>query len=329
MKVIIPLAGFGTRLRPHTYSRPKPLINVAGKPVLAHLLDKLQGLPIEEYLFITGYLGEQIEEFVRSKYPHTPSYFFEQKVLNGQSTAIYLAKERLSGPVIVLFVDTIFETDLSFLAATDAEAVAFVKEVPDPRRFGVAAVDGQGIVTRFIEKPPTAENKLAVIGMYYLRQAETLVAAIETQIAENRQTKGEFYLADAFQIMIDRGTRFQVAEVDAWLDAGTADAVLETNRLLLERGSDNSGLLHAEGYVVIPPVHIAKNAKIVGSVIGPYVTIAENCVIENSIIRDSIIDRDTTVLNALLTNSLVGRNAYLAGRFHVFNVGDSTSLSYE
>ncbi len=184
MKVIIPLAGFGTRLRPHTYSRPKPLINVAGKPVLGHLLDKLQGLPIDEYIFIVGYLGDQIEQYVTANYGDKPSRYFVQQELNGQSPAIYLAKEALEGPVMIIFVDTIFETDLSFLADTDADGIAFVKEVEDPRRFGVAVTDTDGVVQRFIEKPDGMDNRLAVIGMYYLRDSAALLSAIETQLDE-------------------------------------------------------------------------------------------------------------------------------------------------
>lgn len=329
MKVIIPLAGFGTRLRPHTYSRPKPLINVAGKPVLGHLLDRLKGLPIDEYVFIVGYLGEQIEAYVREHYGDKPSRYFEQKELNGQSPAIYLAREAIEGPVLILFVDTIFETDLSFLADTEAEAIAFVKQVEDPRRFGVAVTDERGIVQRFVEKPDSMENKLAVIGMYYIRDSQALLEAIETQLREGLQTKGEYYLADAFQLMIERGTQFQVHEVDTWLDAGTAEAVLETNRLLLERGGNNIAGIKAEGFVIVPPVYIHPTAQIRNSVIGPYVSLGANCVVENSIIRDSIIGEDSRVTNILLSGSLVGQHVDVQGRFRSINVGDSTTLHYE
>ena len=328
MKVIIPLAGFGTRLRPHTYSRPKPLINVAGKPILGHLLDKLSALPVEEFVFITGYLGDQIKEYVATNYGNTPSRYFLQEELNGQTPAILLAKEALQGPVLILFVDTIFDGDLSFLAETDAEAVAFVKEVHDPRRFGVAATDEQGFVTRFIEKPDSMDNKLAVIGMYYVRDSEALVDALETQVREERRTKGEYYLTDGFQIMIDRGTKFQVAEVDSWLDAGTSEAVLETNRLLLQRSGNIAGL-KAEGFVIIPPVYIHPSAQITNSVIGPNVSLGQNCEIDNCIIRDSIVDADTRIRNILLDHSLVGQHVDVKGDFKSINVGDATSLSYE
>ncbi|NPV68458.1 MAG: NTP transferase domain-containing protein [Anaerolineae bacterium] len=329
MKVIIPLAGFGTRLRPLTYSRPKPLVNVAGKPILGHLLDKLKVLPVEEYIFITGYLGDQIQAYVSQNYGETPARYFEQKELNGQSPAIYLAREAISGPVIILFVDTIFEGDISFLATTDADAYAFVKEVDDPRRFGVAAVNSEGIVHQFIEKPDTLDNRLAVIGMYYIRDSAAMLDAIRTQLEEGRKTKGEYYLADAFQIMVDRGTKFRVAEVEEWLDAGTSQALLETNRLLLERGRDNIAAINAEGFVIIPPVYIHPTARITNSVIGPYVTLGKNCRVENCIIRDSIVDADTVLENILISGSLVGQNVEVKGAFRSINVGDSTSLRYE
>jgi glucose-1-phosphate thymidylyltransferase len=331
MKVVIPLAGFGTRLRPHTYSRPKPLINVAGKAVLGHLMDKLKVLPVDEFVFITGYLGDQIKEYVAANYGETPSRYFVQEELNGQSPAINLAREALQdgGPVLILFVDTIFDGDISFLAETDADAVAFVREVDDPRRFGVAVTDDNGLVTRFVEKPDSMENKLAVIGMYYIKDSRAMLDAIQTQMDEDRQTKGEFYLADAFQIMVDRGIKFQVAEVDEWLDAGTSAAVLETNRMLLERGRDNIAGITAEGFVIIPPVYIHPSAKITNAVIGPYVSLGRNTVVENCIIRDSIVDADTSLQNILLADSLVGQHVDVEGAFRSLNVGDATSLKYE
>ncbi len=329
MKVVIPLAGFGTRLRPLTYSRPKPLVNVAGKPILGHLLDKLRVLPVDEYIFITGYLGDQIEAYVRQNYGDKPSRYFVQEELNGQSPAIYLAREALEGPTIILFVDTIFEGDISFLADTDADAVAFVKEVEDPRRFGVVAVDGDGIVRHFYEKPDSVENRLAVIGMYYFRDAASLLSAIQTQIDEQRKTRGEYFLTDAFQIMVDRGTKFRIAEVGEWLDAGTSEAVLDTNRLLLERGRDNSAGGTMEEFVIIPPVYIHPTARITNSVIGPYVSLGANCQIENCIIRDSIVDADTQIANILLSHSLIGQDVTIEGAFRSVNVGDTTSIHYE
>src|SRR5512134_15718 len=204
MKVIIPLAGFGTRLRPHTYTKPKPMINVAGKPVLGHLLDKFKGLNVEEMVFVVGYLGEQIETYVSANYDFK-AHYVEQKELLGQAHAIYLAKDLIAGPTIILFVDTLFEANLSKLNQEKIDGVIYVKEVEDPRRFGVTLVNEQGSITRLIEKPDSMQDNLAVIGLYYVKDVQRLMSAIKTLMDQNMQTKGEFYLADALQLMIDEG----------------------------------------------------------------------------------------------------------------------------
>jgi len=329
MKVIVPLAGLGKRMRPHTWSKPKPLINVAGKPILGHILDKIAPLEdVEEVIFIVGWLGAQITEYVEAHY-HFPTRYFVQHELKGQAHAVILAKEYLTGPCLIVFVDTLFEADLSVLKKhQEDDAVLFVQEVEDPRRFGVV-VEEQGRVKRIIEKPTGLEYRKAIIGLYYIREGQQLAEAIDYLISHNMQTQGEFYLADAFQIMIDRGTKFHVAEVDNWLDAGTSQALLQTNRLLLERGRDNIAALNAEGFVIIPPVYIHPTAKITNSVIGPYVTLGKNCRVENCIIRDSIVDADSMLENILISGSLVGQNVDVKGVFHSINVGDSTSLHYE
>lgn len=327
MKIVIPMAGYGTRLRPHTYSRPKPLINVAGQPMLKHLLDSLQTLDIEEYIFIVGYLGEKLEKYVQETYQFK-STFIEQKELNGQSPAIYLAREYLSGPTMILFADTLFETDLSIVETTDADGVIFVKEVPDPRRFGVVSLNERGNITRFVEKPSTMENKQAVIGLYWVRDAAALLDAIESQLRENRQTKDEFYIADAFQIMIERGARFITQPVGVWLDTGKPETVLETNRYLLEHGFDNSYEIVRENVLVVPPVNIHPSARLDHAVIGPHATVAANCDIRYSIIRDSVVDQGASVTNAILGTSLIGQNACVEGRYITLNVGDESTLDF-
>jgi glucose-1-phosphate thymidylyltransferase len=327
MKVVIPMAGYGKRLRPHTYSRPKPLINVAGQPMLKHLLDPLGELEIEEYIFIVGYLGEQIEEYISANYGFKASFVIQEELI-GQAHAVYLAREHLNGPAIVLFADTLFETDLSVINTTDADAVAFVKEVEDPRRFGVVEVDAGGHVTRFIEKPDSVENKQVVIGLYYIRDSQHMIRAIETQMARKHMTKGEFFLADAFQIMIEEGAAFRTQNVEVWLDCGKPETVLGTNRYLLDNGFDNSHTVRVEGVTVIPPAHVDPDARLENAIIGPYATISAGCHVSSSIIRDSIIDRGARVSDALLMQSLVGRNAHVSGRYCVINVGDESSVDF-
>ena len=327
MKVVIPMAGYGKRLRPHTYSRPKPLINIAGQPMLKHLLDTLSRLDIEEYIFIIGYLGDQIEAYVTENYDFK-AVFVVQEELIGQAHAIYLAREHLDGPLIVLFADTLFETDLSVIETTQADGVAFVKEVEDPRRFGVVELDAEGRITRFIEKPDSVENKQVVIGLYYIRDSERMLHAIETLMARRQMTKGEFYLADAFQIMIEEGADFRTQKVDIWLDCGKPETVLETNRYLLEHGLDNSAEASREGVVIVPPVYIHPAARIEHAVIGPYAVISADCEVGHSVIRDSIVDVGAKVYHTLLDRSLIGQHVQVTGRYRTLNVGDTCLIDF-
>ena len=327
MKVVIPMAGFGTRLRPHTYSRPKPLINVAGQPMLKYLLDSLQELNIDEYIFIVGYLGDQLEEYITGEYDFK-SVFLRQEDLTGQSPAIYLARDYISGPTIILFADTLIETDLGVINSTEADGVIFTKEVIDPSSFGVVGLDDQGRIRTFIEKPETKENRNAVIGLYYVREGQDLLRAIEEQVATNKLTKNEFFIADAFQIMIDKGADFRTQNVSVWLDTGKPTTVLDTNRYLLDNGRDNSAQFKHEGVTLIPPVNIDPAAVLKNAIIGPYTTVAAKCHVEDSIVRDSILDEGAHVQNSVLAGSLIGQNASIIGRFRTLNVGDNSTIDF-
>jgi len=330
MNVIIPLAGFGKRMRPHTWSKPKPLLNVAGKPVLGHILDKLADLDVEvdELVFIVGWLGEQIQEYYEASGYGYPARSVIQTELLGQAHAIWLARENLHGPVLIIFVDTVFEADLSGLEASGLDGVLYVKEVEDPRRFGVTVLGDDGLVTRIVEKPDSVENRLAVIGAYYVRDSGWLLRAIEELMDRNLQTKGEFYLADAFTLMIEQGARIGVREVSVWEDCGTPQSVLQTNRYLLDHGRDNGSVARVTDTVLIPPVYIDPSAQVERAIIGPYVTIAENSVIKQSIIRNSIIDEGAYIDDTTLDRSLIGKDAIVRGRFRVLNVGDSSRLHF-
>ncbi len=327
MKIVIPMAGYGSRLRPHTYSRPKPLITIAGQPMLKHLLDSLAVLNIDEYIFIVGYLGEQLEAYITKTYDFK-SRFIRQEELIGQSPAIYLARSYLDGPTIVLFADTLFETDLRIIETTSADAIAFVKEVEDPRRFGVVEVDATGKITRFIEKPASMDNKNAVIGLYYIRDAVKMLHAIESQIEFDRKTKGEFFIADAFQIMVEQGANFRTQPVSVWLDTGKPETVLETNRYLLGHGFDNGNELQRADVMVVPPVHIHPSATLRNTIVGPYTTIGENCEISDSIIRDSIIEAGATIQQVIVDQSLIGERAEVIGRKHTVIAGDQSSIHF-
>jgi glucose-1-phosphate thymidylyltransferase len=340
-KIVIPMAGWGTRMRPHTFSKPKPLVSVAGKTTLEHLLDMFKTMPNAEnleYVFIVGpYLGElQIPAFIREKYPDIKAHYVVQNEMKGQSHALWLARDYLHGPMQMVFSDTLIETDFSFLAHEAADAVAWVMPVPDPRRFGVAEVGRDGHVTRFIEKPQTMENNLVITGCYYYREGRELVSAIEEQFKRNLSLKNEFFLADAMTIMIERGVRIRVHEISTWLDTGTIEATLDTNKILLDKTGGNTGTAvdkytRASGRVkIIKPSFIDPTAEISDSTIGPHASIGANCKIENSTIADSILEPGCEIKDSALNRSLIGRQARVKGRGdgHVIqlNVGDNSQV---
>jgi glucose-1-phosphate thymidylyltransferase len=327
MKVVIPLAGFGTRLRPHTWSTPKPLVPVAGKPMLGHLIDDLLPLDPAEFIFVYGWLGEQIEAYVRAAYPQIRGRYVEQRELKGQAHALWLVREHVRGELVSVFADTLFEADLGALRGLDADGAAFVKEVDDPRRFGVAELDARGFIARLIEKPATVDNKLVMIGLYYFRQAEQLFAAIETLMARNLHRQGEFFLADAVNVMIERGARLRTLPVAVWQDCGTAEALLETNRYLLERARPAAPA--RPGVAVIPPVAVAPDATVERAVIGPHVSIGPGAVVRDAVVRDAILDAGAVVEAALVEHSLIGARARLRGRFRRANLGADGALAGE
>ena len=339
LRVFIPMAGWATRMRPHTWSKPKPLVSVAGKAALEHLLDMFKTLPDPqetEFIFILGpYLGElQIPPFIKERFPGLRAQYVVQAEMKGQSHALWLAREHMHGPMLMCFSDTLMETDFSFLKEEPADGVAWVMPVPDPRRFGVAELGPDGWVRRFIEKPPTMENNLAVVGCYYLRRAEDLLAAIEAQMATGVALKNEYFLTDAISLMIERGARVRVQEVATWLDTGTIEATLDTNRALLERGAANEAVnVKRNDVTIVAPSYVDPSAEIANSTIGPHASIGANCKITNSRVQDSILEAGCEVADAALTRSFIGRQARVRGgadgRVMRLNVGDNSEVLSE
>lgn len=330
IKIAIPMAGLGTRLRPHTWSKPKPLVQVAGKTVLAHLLDSLKTLPDPaqiELVFIIGYLGDQVPEYMAKYYPDIKAHYVVQEKMLGQSQALWLAREYLHGPMMVVFADTIAETDFSIIGKTDLDGIAWVKSVPDPRRFGVAEVNAEGYVTRMVEKPTEMDNNRVVIGLYYFKNATDIMSAIEKQIASGKTFKGEYFLTESINVMLETGARMRTQEVGSWLDAGTSEALLETNKHLLAAGVSQSPAFRAEDKVtIIPPVNIHPSVKISNSTIGPNASIAQDCVIDGSFLRDSIVDESSRIERSTLHDSLLGRKTQVFGMEGQLDIGDNSRI---
>ncbi len=335
MKLVIPMAGLGTRMRPHTWARPKPLLPVAGRAMLDHIVDRFRDLPIDEYIFIVGYLGEQIETHCNETYD-IPTTFVTQDEMLGQAHAIWLARDFVKGPVFLMFVDTLFDdVDFSGLEPGSAgyrkelDGIIFTYEEDDPRRFGVVETDGAGFATKLIEKPDSVENKTVLMGLYYFREGEWLVRACEELMEREMKTKGEYYVSDAVTLMIQQGAKFRTREVGVWKDTGKPETTFDTHRYLLEHGHDNAHLAPRPGTVVIPPVFVHPRALIERSVIGPYVSIGKDAHIRDSVLRDVIVDEGAQVSAALLQRSLVGREVEIKGSFQSLNVGDSSTVTRE
>ena len=323
MRAIIPVAGFGSRLRPHTYTIPKVLLNVAGKPIIGHILDKIIADGFDESTIIVGHFGDKIRDYVLSHYKLKVD-FIEQKEAKGLAHAIYLARETFSTqPVLIILGDTIFDVNLTPVINGKFTAIG-VREVEDPRRFGVVE-SHDGFVSRLIEKPEHPTSNHAIVGLYWIRNPRLLEQSISELFEKDTRTRGEYQLTDALQFMIQHGEKIKTFNVDGWYDCGKPETLLATNRHLLERMNQQVKLT---GVVVIPPVYVSQKAKISNSVIGPYATIADGAVVGDSIVRNSIVSEDAQVYKELLENSIVGNNALVQGNFKRINIGDSSEIEF-
>ncbi|MFN2399880.1 MAG: sugar phosphate nucleotidyltransferase [Gemmatimonadaceae bacterium] len=324
MKVIIPLAGKGTRLRPHTHVTPKPMLKVAGKPVMAYILDDLKALgSVEQIIYITGHLKEKVEKYVKSAYDF-PSVFVEQVVQNGTATAVELARPYVDQPVLIIFVDTIFDTDLSVINKSDADGIIWVKEVEDYKRFGVVVTDADGNMTQIVEKPSEPISKRANIGLYYVRNWKLLYQGID-HVMKQPPNKGEYYLTDAFQYMIDHGAKISVIDVHGWYDAGKLDTFLDTNRMMLEKGRAQC-LVSTDSCVITQPVYIEKGVVLKDSRIGPNVSLGAGTIVEHSELRDSVVGAKARIVRSVLTNSIIGDEAIVEGVRGELTIGEHSEV---
>ncbi|MBI4534626.1 MAG: NTP transferase domain-containing protein [Ignavibacteriae bacterium] len=324
MRAIIPVAGVGSRLRPHTYMLPKVLLNVAGKPILAHILDKIMGEGISKATIIVGHMGDMVRTYVSTAYPDLHVDYIDQEERQGLGHAIYLSRHTITDePVLIILGDTIFDVDLSPVLKGPHSALG-VKTVDNPRRFGVAETMN-GFISKLVEKPENPTSHLAVVGLYYIRNSNLLIGSLNELVNKDIKTKGEFQLTDALQIMIEQGEKMKTFMVDGWFDCGKPETLLSTNRALLDKKSTSRKI---PGVVINEPVYIAPSAQLSNCVIGPYTTVGDNAVIGESIVRNSIISEGAQVHKALLDNSIVGNGSVLKGGYKRINVGGSSEIDF-
>ncbi len=330
MKVVIPLAGKGTRLRPHTHVTPKPLLRVGDKPVMSYILDDLRELGVHEAVFITGHLKERVEEYMTEEYPDFNVHYLVQPVQNGTAGAVELARPYIDEDLLIIFVDTLFDADLAMVKRlpADVAGVIWVKEVEDYQRFGVVVTDEEGNMRQIIEKPSEPISRLANIGLYYIRDWKLLFEGIDHVLAAPPGSSGEYYLTDAFQYMIDRGAKIRTVPVEGWYDAGKPETLLETNRHVLSTSRAARPVAKA-GVVVHDPVHVAEGVELEDVEIGPNVTVGRGSSIRGSRLRDTIVGVNAQLAACDLHDSLVGNDVQLSGVKGQVDVGDHSVVQLE
>ncbi|MDH4222071.1 MAG: sugar phosphate nucleotidyltransferase [candidate division Zixibacteria bacterium] len=322
MKVIIPVAGIGTRLRPLTHTAPKVLLHVAGKPILAHVLEGLKGLKIDEVIFVIGFMGEKIIDYVKKNY-RFKSTFIKQKELKGVGYAVHIAARRVTKgePVLIILGDTVFKMDLKPVIKGSYDSLG-IKEVDNPGRFGVVKLK-YGFATELIEKPDKPISNKALVGVYYIKSSQLLKTALQEILRKDIRTRGEYQLTDALQLMINKGIKFSTFDISGWFDCGKPETLLDTNRHLLSLVKKTRQI---KGSVIVPPVFIPRSCRIENSIIGPNVSVGKNAFIHNSVIKNSILGEKSEVSFCLLDSSLVGNNSQVLGKFQRLNLGDSSEI---
>jgi glucose-1-phosphate thymidylyltransferase len=325
MKAIIPMAGLGTRLRPLTYSKPKALLRVGSKPIIAHIIDGLLTVGCGELILIISSDGEKIPLYVKERYPDMKVQSIIQEEQLGLGHAVSIGEKLArNSELIVIYGDTIVGGNLSGIVDKSLDGVISVREVEDPRRLGIVNVKN-GVITQFIEKPSKPESNLAIIGFNYFKNSNALFECLNEIIEKDIKTKGEYQITDAFQVMVKRGIKMKPFMVDEWFDAGTQQTLLETNSHMLKKDKNCERL---PGSMIIPPVYIPDTASISHSIIGPDVSVGENAIIESSIISNSIIGDEAKIENACLSGSLIGDNARIINYPHKLAISDHSILDF-
>lgn len=330
MKAIIPVAGIGTHLRPHTHTQPKPLIPVAGKPILGHIIDNLLQAGIQEMVFIVGYLKDKIQEYVSAHYGKKAHVqFVVQEPRRGLGHAIWVTRHTFvqASEILIILGDTIFDQDTHKILQYEGSVLA-VQEVESPRDFGIVVLDDTQYVKELIEKPQIPISNLALVGMYKIQEVEVLIDVLETMVQEPLLDHEEYALTDALMHMIHKGVRFRPHRVEKWFDCGRKQSLLAANRILLEQTATPEAFRKSKN-VIIPPVHISPDCEISHSIIGPYVTIAAHTRVSHSIIKESIIGAYAELDRIMLQESIIGNDSTLRGKLSSVNIGDNTELDFE
>jgi glucose-1-phosphate thymidylyltransferase len=329
MKAIIPLAGKGTRLRPHTHHTPKPLLKVGGRPVMSYILDDVRAAGVNEVVFVVGYLGDVIRQYIAKEYPDIRAHYVVQEVQDGTAGAIALTEKWADEELLILFVDTVFDADLGQIRRLPNEyaGILWAKEVEDYQRFGVIVTNPDGTMKKIVEKPKEPISKFANIGLYYIRDYKLLFEGIHDTLRRPTGPGGEYFLTDAFQYMVDHGAKLLTSPVDGWYDCGKPETLIETNHHLLKTKQGGvSTRARLEGTKVIDPVRIEEDVVLEGATIGPNVTIERGARISGSAIRDSIIGAGATVEKSTLHDALVGARAVVKGFTGTLSVADDSEV---
>jgi glucose-1-phosphate thymidylyltransferase len=327
MKAIIPVAGAGTKLRPHTYTQPKALIPLAGKTILSIIVDQLKEVGVTDFIFIIGYLGEKIKDYVQTNYPELNTHFITQNERQGTGHAIEITKELVGNDeLIIVLGDTIAEYDLKYMIEAPYSILA-VKKVDDPRNFGVAEIGDDGIITKLVEKPAIPKSNMAIVGVYKIKETEILFQCLNKIQDRKERSYDDFNLTDALDCMIQNGAIFHSLKVENWFDCGQKDSLLSSNAILLKKfGNNMAESCIQNNTIIIPPVIIGNGCIIKNSVIGPNVAIGENTTINHAIIKDSIIGAYSNLFEIVLNNSLIGSDAEVKGVSRNLNIGDNTAI---
>jgi glucose-1-phosphate thymidylyltransferase len=327
MKAIIPVAGAGTKLRPHTYTQPKALIPIAGKTVLSIIVEQLQDAGINEFVFVVGYLGDKIQDYIKQAFPHIQSTFVNQGERQGLGHAVMLTKEMIAGDeVMIVLGDTICEYDIKEVIQSAGSMLA-VKKVDDPRSFGVAEVEDDGSISKVVEKPQIPKSNMALVGIYKIKETDMLFDCLEINFRGGVKNRDEYSLTDALECMIEKGAKFQSFKVLNWFDCGNKESLLESNATLLKKfGTSISPDHRFENVIVVEPVSIGKNCEIKNSIIGPNVAVGDNTVINSSIIKESIIGSYANLFDIVLEESLIGSDTEVKGETRSLNIGDNTEI---